>query len=155
MNLTRAAILSLALALVTGSSAYAADPPVDFVEPGVDPSVYVDRYLHDEQFAEWYGTYYPETPFYEALMLSEAEYEDIVMSLMQTVCGPGTTLVGSECVAEDEAMDSGEVMSEGYTPTLEMGVAAVGAFAAAFAVILILWLPRTLRNRRRRRSADA
>lgn len=149
MNLARTAILSLALALVTGASAYAADPPVDFVEPGVDPSVYVDRYLNEEQFAEWYDTYYPETPFHEALLLSEAEYEDIVMSLTQTACGPGTTLVDSECVAEG----SGGAMSEGYTPTLEMGVAAVGAFAVAVGVILMLWLPRTIRNRRRGRSA--
>lgn len=139
----------MALVLVAGTSAYAADPPVDFVEPDVDPSVYVERYLLDEQFAEWYDTYYPETPLYEALLLSEAEYEEIAMSLTQAVCGPGTTLVGSECVSMDEAYSDG-AMSEGYTPTLEMGVAAVGAFAMAFAVILILWLPRTLRNRRRR-----
>lgn len=149
MNLARAFVLSLALVLVGGVSAYAADPLVDFVEPGVDPSVYVDRYLHDEQFAEWYDTYYPETSLYEALLLTEAEYEEIAMYLTQAVCGPGTTLVGSECVAMDEAYSDG-AMSEGYTPTLEMGVAAVGAFAVAFAVLLILWLPRTLRNRRRR-----
>ena len=142
-------LLTVAVLTVTGAGLASA---ADFVEPGVDPSVYVDRYMNEEAFAEWYDTFYPDVPLYESLGITESEYHDIVDELMQSVCGPGTTLVGNECIS---GAGDGSIASEysGQQYGIELGIAAAAAFILAAAVVMALWLPRRLRNRRRNRNA--
>ena len=138
------AVLTLAGAGLAGAA--------DFVEPGVDPSVYVDRYVNEEAFAEWYDTFYPGVPLYESLGITESEYNGIVDEIMQSVCGPGTTLVDNKCVSDArDGSASGEYSGQQYG--IELGVAAAAAFILAAAVVMALWLPRKVRDRRRNRNS--
>ena len=117
-------LLTVAVLTVAGVGLASA---ADFVEPGVDPSVYVDRYINEEAFTEWYDTFYPGVPLYESLGITESEYEDIADALMQSVCGPGTTLVGNECVSD---AGNGSTSSDyrGQQYGTELGIAAAAAF---------------------------
>jgi hypothetical protein len=125
----------------------------DFVEPGMDISTYVDRYLHDKGFSAWYDQWYPDLAFHAALGITQAEYQDIVDDLTAPVeCGPGTALVDGECVPAGSltskapsvsAAEAFETQGEG----LQLGVAAAGAFGVAVGVVLFLWLPSRIRKR--------
>lgn len=142
-------LLTVAVLTVAGAGLASA---ADFVEPGVDPSVYVDRYINEEAFTEWYDTFYPDVPLYESLEITESEYYDIVDDLMQSVCGPGTILVDNECVSDagDGSASSSEYSGQMYG--IELGIAAAAAFILAAAVVMALWLPRKLRERHRNRN---
>ena len=143
----------------------------DFVEPGMDISTYVDRYLHDGEFSAWYDQWYPDLAFHAALGITQTEYQDIVDSIMETVecppgtermgdmcaemhpvCGPGTMLVDGACIPDGTAVrelpsvsaaEEFETQGEG----LQIGVTAAGAFGVAVGIILFLWLPSRIRKR--------
>ena len=142
--------------------------PQDFVEAGVDLGTYVDRYLNDESFIAWYQQYYPDMPFYQALGITESEYQAIVDGLVQECpegtelvdglcemvqpeCGAGTELVGNECVVVDATATKATAAEvyEAQGSGLQLGVAAAIAFFAAVAIVLVLWLPNKWRRRRR------
>ena len=67
----------------------------DFVEPGVDIAVYVDRYLNDDGFSSWYDEWYPGTAIHESLGITQTEYQAIVDDLTKIVeCPAGTGMMG-------------------------------------------------------------
>ena len=140
----------------------------DFMEPGVDISVYVDRYLHDEGFSSWYDEWYPTMAFHDALGITQAEYQEIVDSLTgvvecpagtelmggqcveQPTCGPGTTLEDGVCVADSRTAAVSASDADGFRAQgegLQLGVAAAAGFGGAVGVVLLLWLPSRIRKR--------
>ncbi len=161
----------------------------EFVEPGVDASVYVDRYLNDAEFAAWYDQWYPGQAFYSAVGITQAEYQSIADSIRgpiqcpedtemvdgvcvryQMSCGPGTEMVDGVCVlteapaAQPTAQSAPETTSatalevyEAQGEGLQIGVAAVGGFSIAIAILLLLFLPHRIRrwHRARRQTAEA
>ena len=161
----------------------------EFVEPGVDVSVYVDRYLNDAEFAAWYDQWYPGQAFYSAVGITQAEYQSIADSIRgpiqcpedtemvdgvcvryQMSCGPGTEMVDGVCVlteapaAQPTAQSAPETTSatalevyEAQGEGLQIGVAAVGGFSIAIAILLLLFLPHRIRrwHRARRQTAEA
>ena len=142
------------MVLVMGTQAWA-QTTVEHFDPETDPAVYVTRYLQDESFAAWYDQYYPDLALYDALGITESQYNDIVQSLeSQVECGPGTVLQDGECVPDkpDTQGTTGSAQYRTQGAGLQIGVGAVGAFAIALAVILLLWLPHRIRKRRARRT---
>ena len=163
----------------------------EFVEPGVDVAVYVDRYLNDAEFAAWYDQWYPGQAFYSAVGITQAEYQSIVDSIRgpiqcpedtemvdgvcvryQMSCGPGTEMVDGVCVlaevSEEPQAPAAQPASEKTSATalevyeaqgegLQIGVAAVGGFGIAIAILLLLFLPHRIRrwHRARRQTAEA
>lgn len=140
----------------------------DFVEPGVDISTYVDRYLHDIEFRGWYDQWYPEVPIYTVLGITHAEYENIAgmleiecppgtilsgdVCMQQTVCGPGTMLIDGICVtdgmsASDHSSSTAAEVLDAQGEGLQLGVAAVWSFAIAVGILLLLWIPSRIRKR--------
>ena len=138
----------------------------DFVEPGVDIAVYVDRYLNDDGFGSWYDEWYPDTAIHESLGITFAEYQAIVDDLAKITecpegmdlvgeqcvisCGPGTVLEDGMCVADDRAARLSASDADGFRAQgegLQLGVAAVAGFGGAVGVVLLLWLPSKVRKR--------
>ena len=154
----------------------AASGPLDFVESGTELSMYVDRYLNDEAFTAWYDEYYPDTPFYEGLGITSTEYQSLVNTVTQecpsgmefvdgqcireeVMCGPGTTLVGGQCVVRTSTSTStggmttsGAVEYEVQGAGLQLGVAATAGFVLAMGIVLALILPVKVRKRYRNRK---
>lgn len=154
-----------------------ASGPLDFVEPGTELSTYVDRYLNDEAFTAWYDEYYPDTPFYEGLGITSTEYQSLVNAVTQecpsgmefvdgqcireeVMCGPGTTLVGGQCVVGTSmststggmTTTSGAVEYEVQGAGLQLGVAATAGFVLAMGIVLALILPGKVRKRYRNKK---
>ena len=150
--------------------------PLSFVEPGVELSTYVDRYLNDSTFTAWYNEYYSDIPFYEGLGITESEYQALADAVTlecpsgtevmdgqcvqkELTCGPGTTLVDNQCVATSSGgttpTTSGAVEYETQGAGLQLGVAATAGFSLAVGILLVLWLPGRLRNRYRNRQKSS
>lgn len=149
--------------------------PLSFVEPGVELSTYVDRYLNDDTFTAWYNEYYSDIPFYEGLGITESEYQDLADAVTlecpsgtkvmdgqcvqkELTCGPGTTLVDNQCVATSSGgttpTTSGAVEYQTQGAGLQLGIAATVGFSLAVGILLVLWLPGRLRNRYRNRQSS-
>lgn len=150
--------------------------PLSFVEPGVELSTYVDRYLNDNTFTAWYNEYYSDIPFYEGLGITESEYQALADAVTlecpsgtevmngqcvqkESTCGPGTTLVDNQCVAASSGgttpTTSGAVEYNTQGAGLQLGVAATVGFSLAVGILLVLWLPSRLRNRYRNRQKSS
>ena len=140
----------------------------EFVEEGVDYSIYIERYLTESEFATWYDTYYPDLSFYDALQITEAEYNEIVLQLLNpqcginedlvdgkcvktsAMCGPGTIRVDNSCVVEESdaittTSNSDKLRTQGEG--LQLGVAAAIGFGAASAIVLLFLIIRKLQMR--------
>lgn len=149
--------------------------PLSFVEPGVELSTYVDRYLNDDTFTAWYNEYYSDIPFYEGLGITESEYQALADAVTlecpsgtevmdgqcvqkELTCGPGTTLVDNQCVATSSGgttpTTSGAVEYQTQGAGLQLGIAATVGFSLAVGILLVLWLPGRLRNRYRNRQSS-
>lgn len=150
--------------------------PLSFVEPGVELSTYVDRYLNDDAFIAWYNEYYSDIPFYEGLGITESEYHALADALTlecpsgtevmngkcvqkELTCGPGTTLVDNQCIATSQSGTTstmgGATEYDTQGAGLQLGVAATAGFSLAVGVLLVLWLPSRLRNRYRNRQKSS
>lgn len=124
--------------MISGTMYGMAGAQVEHFDPDEDPAVYIQRYISEDAFAEWFDTNYPELSIHEALGLSEAEYNDIVESLSS---------------APKDASSSASTQSSEYRTQgagLQLGVAATAGFSLAIGILLILWLPSYLKNRRQR-----
>ena len=138
----------------------------DFVEPGVDIAVYVDRYLNDGGFSSWYDEWYPDTAIHESLGLTQTEYQAVVDDLTKTTecpdgmdlvdeqcitrCGPGTVMEDGMCVADSRTAGMSASDADGFRAQgegLQLGVAAAAGFGGAVGVVLLLWLPSRVRKR--------
>lgn len=115
-------------------------------DPEVDPAEYITRYIQEEQYAAWYDEYYPDVALYDTLGITEEQYNEIVQSLETSdTCQPGTVMRDGECVPS-KTETTGGIQSAPRGTGLQMGVGAVGAFALALGVILVLWLPGRIRR---------
>ena len=138
----------------------------DFVEPGVDIAVYVNRYLNDAGFSSWYDEWYPATAFHESLGITQTEYQAIVDDLGRTfecpsgtelvdeqcvsICGAGTVLEDGMCVPDGRTSGTSASDADGFRAQgegLQLGVAAAAGFGGAVGVVLLLWLPSRARKR--------
>ncbi len=159
--------VSLVALLVLGIGMATAQTP-DFVEDGVGPEIYVERYLNEAEFITWYDTYYPDIPFHEALQISQAQYDEMVMQIaseqceanehmvdgqcipVPADCGPGTVMSDNRCVV-DPAMgpmlNTNEAVFQAQGEGLQLGVAAAAGFGIAIGILLFLWLPSRIRKR--------
>ena len=147
----------------------------DFVEPGVDIAVYVNRYLNDAGFSSWYDEWYPATAFHESLGITQTEYQAIVDDLSRTfecpsgtelvdeqcvsICGAGTVLEDGMCVPDGRTSGTSASDADGFRAQgegLQLGVAAAAGFGGAVGVVLLLWLPSRARKRwaNRQRTAE-
>ena len=147
----------------------------DFVEPGVDIAVYVNRYLNDAGFSSWYDEWYPATAFHESLGITQTEYQAIVDDLGRTfecpsgtelvdeqcvsICGAGTVLEDGMCVPDGRTSGTSASDADGFKAQgegLQLGVAAAAGFGGAVGVVLLLWLPSRARKwwANRQRTAE-
>lgn len=155
--LKKTTIVFLLVALIVGfTSAYAQESggTADFVEAGVDISIYIDRYLNDAEFTAWYDQWYPDQAFYTSLDITEGEYQDIVDNLNEpAMCPAGTSMVDGVCVHPDMPKASAEDVYKAQGGGLQIGVAAAVGFGLAIGIVLVFWLPRrilvAIRNKRR------
>lgn len=107
--------------------------PAEFVDISKEPKFYVERYLKESSYKSWFEENYPDYTFYEALGISESDYDSIVESLLENEiveeisvietspsveCGPGTMLKDGECVL-DERCGPGTMMVDGICEVVE------------------------------------
>jgi len=48
--------------------------PLDFVDPSRDPHSYIERYVREENYRDWFNRNYPNSTIYDAVGLNEWEY---------------------------------------------------------------------------------
>ena len=53
----------------------------DFVDPNKDPHSYLERYILEEKYKDWFDRNYPDTTIYEAVGLNEWDYNAMVKKL--------------------------------------------------------------------------
>ena len=49
--------------------------PLDFVDPNRDPHTYIERYVREEDYRDWYNRNYPDHTIYEAVGLTESDLD--------------------------------------------------------------------------------
>lgn len=59
-----------------------------FVDPDKDPEYYINRYLTEPKYKEWFDTNYSDYTIYEAIDISEEEYQEIVQKLSEPEIDP-------------------------------------------------------------------
>ena len=47
--------------------------PLDFVDPNRDPHSYIERYVREEDYRDWFSRNYPDHTIYEAVGLTESD----------------------------------------------------------------------------------
>ena len=50
---------------------------LDFVDPNKDPRSYIRRYITEQTYKDWFNRNYPDYTIYEAVGLSENDYEEM------------------------------------------------------------------------------
>jgi len=50
-------------------------PPLDFVDPNRDPHTYIERYVREEDYRDWFNRNYPDHTIYEAVGLTESDLD--------------------------------------------------------------------------------
>ena len=50
--------------------------PLDFVDPNRDPHTYIERYVREEDYRDWFGRNYPDYTIYEAVGLTESDLDE-------------------------------------------------------------------------------
>jgi len=53
----------------------------DFVDPSKDPRSYINRYILEEKYREWFDRNYPDNTIYNAVGLNEWDYNEIKKKL--------------------------------------------------------------------------
>lgn len=108
--------------------------PASFVDPTKDPKSYVQRYLNEPSYKEWFEENFPDYTFYEALDITESQFDALVEEITsqttetpteekpvkekpveekpKTECGPGTILQDGVCML-DQRCGPGTVMQDG------------------------------------------
>ena len=49
--------------------------PLDFVDPDRDPHSYIERYVREEDYRDWFNRNYPDHTIYEAVGLTESDLD--------------------------------------------------------------------------------
>jgi len=49
--------------------------PLDFVDPDRDPHTYIERYVREEDYRDWFDRNYPDHTIYEAVGLTESDLD--------------------------------------------------------------------------------
>ena len=49
--------------------------PLDFVDPNRDPHTYIERYVREEDYRDWFNRNYPDSTIYEAVGLTESDLD--------------------------------------------------------------------------------
>lgn len=49
--------------------------PLDFVDPNRDPHTYIERYVREEDYRDWFSRNYPDHTIYEAVGLTESDLD--------------------------------------------------------------------------------
>ena len=49
--------------------------PLDFVDPNRDPHTYIERYVREEDYKDWFNRNYPDHTIYEAVGLTESDLD--------------------------------------------------------------------------------
>ena len=49
--------------------------PLDFVDPNRDPHTYIERYVREEDYRDWFDRNYPDDAIYEAVGLRESDLD--------------------------------------------------------------------------------
>ena len=49
--------------------------PLDFVDPNRDPHTYIERYVREEDYRDWFDRNYPDHTIYEAVGLTESDLD--------------------------------------------------------------------------------
>ena len=49
--------------------------PLDFVDPNRDPHSYIERYVREEDYRDWFDRNYPDYTIYEAVGLTESDLD--------------------------------------------------------------------------------
>ena len=49
--------------------------PLDFVDPNRDPHSYIERYVREEDYKDWFNRNYPDHTIYEAVGLTESDLD--------------------------------------------------------------------------------
>lgn len=49
--------------------------PLDFVDPNRDPHTYIERYVREEDYKDWFDRNYPDHTIYEAVGLTESDLD--------------------------------------------------------------------------------
>ena len=49
--------------------------PLDFVDPNRDPHSYIERYVREEDYRDWFNRNYPDHTIYEAVGLTESDLD--------------------------------------------------------------------------------
>lgn len=143
--------------------------PAAFVDPSKDPKFYVERYVTESSYKEWFEKNYPDYTFHEALDISKSELDKLIAEIENsdsapketpvetpktTECGPGTILKDGACVL-DERCGPGTILKEGAcvvesqpsAPATslkglgkELGYGVIAAFIVTGAIAIILAL---------------
>ena len=50
--------------------------PLDFVDPDRDPHTYIERYVREEDYRDWFDRNYPDYTIYEAVGLTESDLDE-------------------------------------------------------------------------------
>ena len=50
--------------------------PLDFVDPNRDPHTYIERYVREEDYRDWFDRNYPDYTIYEAVGLTESDLDE-------------------------------------------------------------------------------
>jgi hypothetical protein len=51
--------------------------PLDFVDPDRDPHTYIERYVREEDYRDWFDRNYPDYTIYEAVGLTESDLDEV------------------------------------------------------------------------------
>ena len=102
--------------------------PAAFVDPSKDPKVYVERYVTESSYKDWFEDNYSDYTFHEALDISKSELDKLIAEVEKensepatvetpeepktTECGPGTILKDGACVL-DERCGPGTILMDG------------------------------------------
>jgi len=103
--------------------------PAAFVDSSKDPKFYVERYVNESSYKDWFEDNYPDYAFYEALDISKSDLDKLVEEIEKensesvpvitpaeapkTIeCGHGTILKEGACVLDDRC-GHGTILKEG------------------------------------------
>ena len=78
---------------------------LDFVDPNKDPTHYVTRYLNEPEYKEWFDRNYPDYTIYEAVGMSEEDYQKYIAVKIDPEPEP-TSSKGGGCLIATATFDS-------------------------------------------------
>lgn len=72
---------------------------LDFVDPEKDPKYYIERYLNEDQYRDWFDRNYPDHTIYEAVGTTESEYFE---NNPDSPCEKGHFLKNNICIPQQK-----------------------------------------------------